>query len=346
MFEPSIPSLLPSTPELPSRSQYASRSTLSPPTSSQFLLDADLARFSNPQTPPAMTRAVSADRSCYFPSSEELPSSVPYTQAQFQTTFDYPSTTLPGFEPFNYSSVGFPSVTAEMPPPQGSIDSLAKRQRYPYSLDSPATTVPETYSPNPGPATPYSPYMTMPLTPNSSVGSEDPSLRVAAKQQNSQYPPPDLRRMSVQSLIHGNSSPQFRQYTPETEQGRQYPLADTGAITYGYDIGLPDLDTPNNDDFSALSLFNPQDDIMDMRDSAYHGEEPHDKNIAYDNGGYYAKPVPIKISKSLGQLPPMLMENQMNLMYFNHFLDNTARVLVPHNNCDRNPFREILPECM
>jgi hypothetical protein len=33
----------------------------------------------------------------------------------------------------------------------------------------------------------------------------------------------------------------------------------------------------------------------------------------------------------------------MNLLYFHHFINCTARILVPHD-CERNPFRHILPE--
>lgn len=32
----------------------------------------------------------------------------------------------------------------------------------------------------------------------------------------------------------------------------------------------------------------------------------------------------------------------MNLLYFHHFIDHTARILVPHD-CEKNPFRTILP---
>lgn len=46
-----------------------------------------------------------------------------------------------------------------------------------------------------------------------------------------------------------------------------------------------------------------------------------------------------------GYLPctQLLLENPMNLLYFHHFLNHTARILVPHD-CERNPFRLILPE--
>lgn len=37
------------------------------------------------------------------------------------------------------------------------------------------------------------------------------------------------------------------------------------------------------------------------------------------------------------------MKTQMNLLYFHHFLNHTARTLVAHE-CSDNPFREILPK--
>jgi hypothetical protein len=146
--------------------------------------------------------------------------------------------------------------------------------------------------------------------------------------------------MSVQSIINND----FSEHSHDVEHGRQYPIADFSATTYGYDLGLPDLDTPNNDDFSAIAIFSPQADIMEFDDEPSYGRaDPRSKDMAFSSGGYYAKPVPIRISKSLGTLPPLLMENPMNLLYFHHFLNHTARILVPHD-CERNPFRQILPE--
>ena len=323
-----------------------SRSNISPPTSAQFIVDPDLVRLSHSQTPPIMPHALSVGRNSCFQPMHELPTSAPYVPAQFHSSFDCPSNNVSDFEMFNYSNAAFTPVNAEMPPPQGSVDSLAKRHKYSYSLDSPATTTSDAYSPNTGPPTPYSPYMAMPLTPNSSVGSEDPIVRTAPKEQTLVYTPPDLRRMSVQSLINGLPGDDSRQYSAEAEQGRQYPHADSTSITYGYDMGFPDHDIPNNDDISAIAIFSPQSDAMDLDGSnAYGATEPRHKDMAFESGDYYAKPVAIRISKSLGPLPPMLMENQMNLLYFHHFLNHTARILVPHD-CERNPFREILPESM
>jgi hypothetical protein len=210
---------------------------------------------------------------------------------------------------------------------------MHKRHKHNHSADSPAT-VSDGQSPYSGPLDPYSPHMAMSLTPNSSAGSDEFGWRSTSKNQSPLYPAPDLRRMSVQNIINNDFS----------EHGQQYPVHHSEAITYGYDLGLPDRDTPNNDDFSAIAIFSPQAGTLELDNETPNGHADTRSNpMAFESGGYYAKPVAIKISKSLGALPPMLLENQMNLLYFHHFLNHTARILVPHD-CERNPFRQILPE--
>jgi hypothetical protein len=229
-----------------------------------------------------------------------------------------------------------------MLPPQCSAEPPAKRQKYDVFTDYPVTTLSGSYSPNAGSPTPYSPYTAMPLTPIS-VGSEGRGVPTAPTTQSSTCSPPDLRRVSVQSLIN-EATDGSRPYTTGVERGRQYPIADSAFTTYGYDLGLPDLDTPRNDDFSAIAIFSPQSDTMVLDDNSLSGStEPREKDMAFESGGYYAKPVPIRISKAMEPLPPLLMENRMNLLYFHHFLNHTARILVPHD-CEGNPFRQILPE--
>jgi hypothetical protein len=140
--------------------------------------------------------------------------------------------------------------------------------------------------------------------------------------------------MSVQNIINNDFS----------EHGRRYPIDQSESTTYGYDLGLPDRDTPNNDDFSAIAIFSPQAGTLGLDDETPYGNADTRSNaMAFESGGYYAKPVAIRISKSLGALPPILLENPMNLLYFHHFLNHTARILVPHD-CEQNPFRQILPE--
>ncbi|KAF1942681.1 hypothetical protein EJ02DRAFT_488232 [Clathrospora elynae] len=291
-------------------------------------------------TPRRITSPLSLNPNSHHQDADTSPTSAPYSQTEFQDMFAFPSHTVSIVEAFSYSNAGFTSVKAGMLPPQGSVDSPAKRQKYGHSVDSPATTLSDSYSPNTGSPIPYSPYMAMSLTPNSSVGSEGP----APSQQDSALSPPNLRRVSVQSLINevpGNGS---RQYCAESERAWQYPITDSTFTTYGYDLGLPDQDTPKNNDYSAIVVFSPQGDTMNLDDyTPYGSAELRVKDMAFESGGYYAKLVPIRISKSLEPLPRLLMENQMNLLYFHHFLNHTARILVPHD-CERNPFRQILPE--
>ena len=65
----------------------------------------------------------------------------------------------------------------------------------------------------------------------------------------------------------------------------------------------------------------------------------------FSKGGYYAKPVPIHIPRLLSPLPPTLLESPINMLYFHHFINHTARILVPHD-CYLNPFATVLPASM
>lgn len=175
-----------------------------------------------------------------------------------------------------------------------------------------------------------------PATPGSSInsGSPHPPQPASLGVQD----PPDLRRLSVKSLLsdpseESESRPRFQR--PEMQRHR----------TYGYDHGFPDLDVPRNDDFNVVLPKSP--DLR--RASAAVSEvstssgENDSKQIAFEPGGYYAEPVPIKIPRALEPLPPELLENQMNLLYFHHFINHTGRIMVPHD-CPENPFRGVLPQ--
>lgn len=60
--------------------------------------------------------------------------------------------------------------------------------------------------------------------------------------------------------------------------------------------------------------------------------------------GYYDRPVPINIPRDLEPLPAKLRENPMNLLYFHHFMNHTAKALVPHDDQQSNPYRHVLPQ--
>ena len=176
-------------------------------------------------------------------------------------------------------------------------------------------------------------------------------------------PPPDLRRLSVSSLLQDSGAE--TKYTHKSagvedkrSHRREYPIMSSveRTTTYGFDTGAPDLDTAKNDDANAIMIFSPpvsRENTLNgesRRPSATEGDFTEElgfgsraRDMAFEPGGYYAKPVPIKIPQALEPLPSTLLENKMNLLYFHHFLNHTARILVPHD-CEQNPFRIILPE--
>ncbi|KAF7195983.1 Thiamine biosynthesis regulatory protein [Pseudocercospora fuligena] len=174
-----------------------------------------------------------------------------------------------------------------------------------------------------------------PATPGSSINSGSPyppqpsSLNV--------QDPPDLRRLSVKSLL---SDPSDESERPKFNRNESH-----GYRTYGYDHGFPDLDIPHNDDQSVVQPKSP--DLR--RASAAVSEvstssgEIDAKQIAFEPGGYYAQPVAIRIPKWLEPLPAELVNNPMNLLSFHHFINHTGRILVPHD-CNENPFRGVLPQ--
>lgn len=211
------------------------------------------------------------------------------------------------------------------------------------------------------PRSPYGSNMGTPLTPaSSSTTSEDVNQRLPLE--GSPYisrGSPDLRRLSVHSLLSGppeGDGPRTATHAEQFTTISPYPVRDysTNTIDYGIDRGFPDLDVSRNDDMHALNGVSPalvNDDREFMAQNHFgngyyvpteFGFGLQAKNTAFGEGGYYAKPVPVKIPRSLEPLPPTLLQNPMNLLYFHHFLNHTARILVPHD-CSENPFRKILP---
>ena len=211
-------------------------------------------------------------------------------------------------------------------------------------------------SPSLGPPTPYSLITSGPDTPSNLAPPDEPcrSQRPGSLSAPTEAPP-ELRRVSVNSLLSDapsdpESLPRERQYSI-----KRYPHTnfEEGTTTYGYDMGHNDLDTPKMNDAMAIELFSPPLHRA-FPNLASPTEEfgprhrraaamPRPRDIAFEKNGYYENPVPIRIPRSLEPLPAPLLENPMNLLYFHHFLNHTARVLVPHD-CEQNPFREILPQ--
>jgi hypothetical protein len=108
---------------------------------------------------------------------------------------------------------------------------------------------------------------------------------------------------------------------------------------YGLDSGRPDQDLTFNNDHAAIDI-NRALDLIESPGSM--ASQPVPEPQAQFCSGYYASPVPINVPRYLSPLPSSLLENPINLMYFHHFMNHTARMLVPHN-CDNNLFISVLP---
>ncbi|KAL8756613.1 MAG: hypothetical protein Q9184_004449, partial [Pyrenodesmia sp. 2 TL-2023] len=217
--------------------------------------------------------------------------------------------------------------------PGGSINSMSA----PSQISNPANS-------------PYSGHFGMLPTPApSSVTSDDAHNRSISRAAHAPQESAELRRLSVKSLLSDDSP---------VDSGNETPLmastVTTPTIEYGIDRGFPDLDVPRNNDSAALSGASPlmaRPDSLDFRlDNAGDEYFPpefgfglYGNNSTQDQGGYYAKPVTVTIPRGLLPLPSVLQDNPMNLLYFHHFLNHTARILVPHD-CSANPFRNILPQ--
>lgn len=186
------------------------------------------------------------------------------------------------------------------------------------------------------------------LTPAASTTSDDyyplPSSKPQPLPDN-----PDLRRLSVKSLLSDDTE------QPDSGGESVPPLPPLiPDIDYGVDRGFPDLDLPKNNDSLALNGLTPSMSSPGLHRDGSNGSRDAQRipaefgiavynDSAHSEGGYYANDVTVSIPRSLGDLPPTLRDNQMNLLYFHHFLNHTARILVPHD-CIENPFRNILPK--
>ncbi|KAL8731509.1 MAG: hypothetical protein Q9166_003355 [cf. Caloplaca sp. 2 TL-2023] len=190
----------------------------------------------------------------------------------------------------------------------------------------------------------------IPPTPTaSSVTSDDARNRSISKTTQPSQDSPDLRRLSVKSLLSDDSPADSGNETPYIAS-----TVTTPTIEYGVDRGVPDLDLARNNDAAALDGLSPSLSQLDYFNNGLAPNEEeqlppefgfglYGNNSAHDQGGYYAKAVTVTISRALTPLPPILQDNRMNLLYFHHFLNHTARILVPHD-CSANPFKSILPQ--
>jgi len=186
----------------------------------------------------------------------------------------------------------------------------------------------------------------MPLTPATLTQGEDTFRTMLTKiSPYATQEPSDPRRLSVESLLSG---PPGISYEYHQGYGRrsisdsiQSPSANCGIpeeyTTYGIDRGFKDLDIGKNNDINAISGGSPVAtrehlDLVLNDEGQYtpveFGFGIHAKDTEFEGGSYYAQPVTINIPKSFEPLPPSLLENPMNLLYFHHFISHTARYIT------------------
>lgn len=174
-----------------------------------------------------------------------------------------------------------------------------------------------------------------------STGTEDNHLSSVTQ---------NLRRVPVTSLLSHSTElvPEEARPGYAADDKQQQGHLDSENVNFGLDCGYPDYDLNKNDDFGAIENISSLDVIIrdsqsspTSTDAATGSQMPRRKPV-FTAGGYYASPVEINIPRHLTPLPSTLRENPINLMYFHHFLNHTARILVPHD-CEENPFISVLP---
>ena len=203
--------------------------------------------------------------------------------------------------------------------------------------------------------TPANPAMRVPPTPAASVGSEDNTHPMPdPSPQPLPQESPDFRRLSVKSLLSDDSPADSASGSEGTFPGKLSisSFNNPQKTPYGIDRGFSDLDTPKNQDATALSGITPIMAVASLDSAEFDFSNDLFSGFGFgvntsdgfqEGAAYYSKPVTVSISRTLEPLPSMLRDNPMNLLYFHHFLNHTARILVPHD-CSENPFKSILPQ--
>lgn len=155
--------------------------------------------------------------------------------------------------------------------------------------------------------------------------------------------PAPASSVPIDFLLEKSEHPGTGAPDPSTPEGRWYTYLNNVTDHYGLDCGREDLDLNKNDDHAAIEV-GPALELIGLQGSPRAYLEKKDWEEPEEPGryAYYSSPVPIDIPRYLSPLPGTLLKNPINLMYFHHFINHTARMLVPHD-CEDNPFISVLP---
>ncbi|KAJ5542852.1 transcriptional regulator family: Fungal Specific TF [Penicillium sp. DV-2018c] len=170
-----------------------------------------------------------------------------------------------------------------------------------------------------------------------SIAASSPKPREAASNATHDY----HNELSPGHQVLADTQHESEQISRESAMARDRWQKYLNNVTdnYGLDTGRPDQDLTFNNDHAAIDI----DRALDLMESpGLMGSQPVRTPQAQFCSGYYASPVPVNVPRYLSPLPSSLLENPINLMYFHHFMNHTARMLVPHS-CDNNAFISVLP---
>ena len=298
-------------------------------------------------------------------STSDSPPKLPLPTFKYHPSSQPQATSNPEMRPPYSNQQHYPTESVESPRDSGiPAEPRSKRMRFSsanetsdiYSTSqglqansyNPAASFSNSFRP---PPVPHQPSFGSTYTPATSAGSDE-YQRSATKRSPLPIDVSNDRRVSVQSLL-SETSP--------VDSGSEPPFAGRGSIAssmssektvYGLDRGRPDRDIPDNDDQNALSDRTPTASSFPLENGSDAGADDcvsafgFGLDVPYDeqeHQTYYSNPVKVLIPRAFEPLPPELRDEPMNLLYFHHFLDHTARILVPHD-CSENPFKTILPK--
>jgi len=112
---------------------------------------------------------------------------------------------------------------------------------------------------------------------------------------------------------------------------------------YFLDSGKEDLDiAARSGPVTILGAEDMRRSSDDSSEYTYGKARPTDFNDILFRYSCYEKLVSRQMPRHLLSLPDVSISNPTNLLYFHHFIDNTASLLVGHD-CSCNPFKSIVP---
>ncbi|KAK6344070.1 hypothetical protein TWF696_007716 [Orbilia brochopaga] len=302
-------------------------STSSPPRNYQHLHPYLWTLDGIPERPPLTpSTASTADSDLSYMSEESM-----FTSSSgydfYQMSSPTPSLT--------HLTIGSPTGTSSIPPsPHGSFTDLGALRRQRSSVTSSSSTSPPPHSEltySNGLAT------TVPSLPGA-LSSTSAGLSSTLNYYASPVTPPSL---SNQETIRGNPYISGDKSSRRSVENfaQDYSGFTSRFVPAGDSFGTQHVN--GNSPPFAVGIVDAEADAVEELHSA-----TLDTKGSLGSDGYAtikAHPAYLQLPKELSPLPQTIAGNPQSTMYFQHFLSETAPLLVPHD-CAGNPFKSVLPQ--